>query len=121
GYKSTTPDDPNSWTHFCAHTGGADDRESGWADNDRSSPFFGRMYISWNDFNVVNADIFVTFSTDNGSTWHSPIMVITQNTFVRDVQITGDMAGNGTIYIAGMDEGGGGFPHNDKNLIFKST
>ena len=121
GYKSTTPDDPNSWTHFCAHTGGADDRESGWADNDPSSPFFGRMYISWNDFNVGNANIFVTFSTDNGSTWHSPIMVSTQNTFVRDVQITGDMAGNGTIYIAGMDEGGGGFPHDDKNLIFKST
>src|SRR5438876_1741789 len=121
GYKSATPEDPNSWTHFCAHTGGADDRESGWADNDPSSPFFGRMYISWNDFNVGNANIFVTFSTDNGSTWHSPIMVSTQNTFVRDVQIAGDMAGNGTIYIAGMDEGGGGFPHNDKNLIFKST
>src|SRR5206468_8340244 len=25
------------------------------------------------------------------------------------------------LYIAGMDEGGGGFPHNDTNLIFKST
>src|SRR5439155_27176233 len=40
GYKSTTPDDPNSWTHFCVHTGSADDRESGWADNNTSSPFF---------------------------------------------------------------------------------
>ena len=37
------------------------------------------------------------------------------------MQITGDMSGNGTIYIAGMDEGGGGFPHNDTNHIFKST
>ena len=42
-------------------------------------------------------------------------------TFIRDVQITGDMSGNGTVYIAGMDEGGGGFPHNDTNYIFKST
>ena len=25
------------------------------------------------------------------------------------------------MYIASMDEGGGGFPHNDTNLIFKST
>ncbi len=48
-------------------------------------------------------------------------MVSTQATFVRDVQITGDLAGSGTTYIAGMDEGGGGFPHNDTNLIFKST
>ena len=42
-------------------------------------------------------------------------------TFIRNTQITGDMSGNGTIYIAGMDEGGGGFPHNDTNLIYKST
>ena len=121
GYKSNTPDDPNSWTHYCAHNGGADDRESGFADNNPSSPFFGRIYISWNDFNVSNANIFVTFSTDNGLTWHSPIMVSTQATFIRDVQITGDLGGNGVVYIAGMDEGGGGFPHNDNNLIFKST
>ena len=38
GYKSTTPEDPNSWTHFCVHTNGGDDRESGWADNNPSSP-----------------------------------------------------------------------------------
>ena len=48
-------------------------------------------------------------------------MVSTQATFIRNVQITGDMAGGGAVYITGMDEGGGGFPHNDTNLIFKST
>ena len=51
GYKSTNPSDPNSWTHYCVHTGSFDDRESGWADNNPSSPFYGRMYVSWNDFN----------------------------------------------------------------------
>jgi hypothetical protein len=69
GYKSTTPDDPDSWTHFCVHPSGGDDRESGWADNNPSSPFFGNMYISWNDFNQANANIFVSRSTDNGLTW----------------------------------------------------
>ena len=43
------------------------------------------------------------------------------STFIRDTQITGDMSGNGTIYIAGMDEGGGGFPHNNINHIYRST
>jgi hypothetical protein len=39
GYKSTTPWDPNSWTHYCIQTGCCDDRESAWADNNPSSPF----------------------------------------------------------------------------------
>src|SRR6266540_7552935 len=119
GYKSTTPDDPDSWTHFCIHNSSLDDRESGWADNSPSSPFFGRMYVSWNNFAVEGA-LSVTFSTDNGATWHSPVIVSNAG-FIRDVQITGDLAGSGTIYIAGMDEGGGGFPHDDTNKIFKST
>jgi hypothetical protein len=120
GYKSSTPEDPNSWTHFCIHNSTLDDRESGWADNNPSSPFFGRMYVSWNDFDS-NGALKVTFSTDNGATWHSPVQLASGSPFIRDMQITGDMAGNGTVYVAGMDEGGGGFPHQDKNLIFKST
>src|SRR5262245_26241438 len=126
GYKSSTPWDPNSWTHYpCVHNGFADDRESGWADNNPSSPFFGRMYVSWNDYNVFNCgpnigSLFVTFSSDNGNTWHSPVQVCNGGE-ARNTQITGDMAGSGEVYIAGMDEGGGGFPHNDINRLFKST
>ena len=121
GYSSTTPEDPNSWTHFCAFNEGSADRESGWADNNPSSPFFGRLYISWNDFNIGQGALMSIHSTDGGATWSSPATVINGATFIRDVQITGDLAGSGTVYIAGMDEGGGGFPHNDTNLIFKST
>src|SRR6185437_1082392 len=121
GYSSTTPEDPNSWTHFCAFNEGSADRESGWADNNPSSPFFGRLYISWNDFNIGQGALMSIHSTDGGVTWSSPATVINGATFIRDVQITGDLAGSGTVYIAGMDEGGGGFPHNDTNLIFKST
>src|SRR5438045_7003464 len=120
GYKSTNPLDATSWSHFCVHNNGGDDRESGWADNNPSSPHFGNMYVSWNDFNLGNANIVVSRSTDNGATWSSEITVSTQSTFIRNVQITGDFA-NGDVYIAGMDEGGGGFPHNDSNLFFKST
>src|SRR5712691_9434186 len=120
GYKSTTPSDPNSWTHFCVHSNSADDRESGWADNNTSSPFFGRMYVSWNDFNVGGGALFVRYSTDNGLTWTNSRQLTSGSPFIRDVQITGDLA-TGDVYIAGMNEGGGGFPHNDSNLFFRST
>ena len=66
GYKSTNPSDPTSWTHFCVHNSGSDDRNSGWADNNPSSPFANRMYISWNDFNVGGGALRVTYSSDNG-------------------------------------------------------
>jgi hypothetical protein len=125
GYKSTTPWDPNSWTHFCAFSEGAADRESGWADNNPASPFFGNMYISWNDYKTscgAGGCLFVIHSSDGGATWSTPVEVQTNTSvFNRDVQITGDPVGSGAVYIAAMDEGGGGFPHNDTNYIYKST
>src|SRR5438874_2559077 len=120
GYKSTNPTDPNSWIHYCIHSNNNDDRESGWADNNPSSPFYGRMYTSWNDFNVGGGALFVRYSTDNGLTWTNARQITSGTPFIRDVQITGDLA-TGDVYIAGMDEGGGGFPHSNSNLIFRST
>ena len=107
-------------TGACIHNGGSDDRESGWSDNNPSSPFFGRMYVSWNNFAVGSGALQATFSTDNGNTW-TLRTVSNTGTFIRNTQITGDASGNGTIYIAGMDEGGGGFPHNNVNHIYSST
>ena len=119
GYKSTNPSDPNSWTHFCVHTNSADDRESGWADNNPSSPFFGRMYVSWNDFNVGGGALFVRYSTDNGLTWTNARQITTGIPFIRDDQNTGDLA-TGDVYIAGMDEMGGGLT-NRANKMYRST
>jgi hypothetical protein len=123
GYKSTTPWDPTSWTHFCVFNEASADRESGFADNNPSSPFFGRMYISWNDFNVGGGALFVRYSTDNGLTWTNSRQVTTS--FIRDVQITGDKV-TGDVYIAGMDENGGngctsGCGTTRNNKIYRST
>jgi hypothetical protein len=120
GYKTTTPSNPNSWTHYCVHTGGSDDRESGWADNNPSSPFYGRMYTSWNDFNRGGGALFVRYSTDNGVTWTSERQITTGTPFIRNVQITGDLA-TGNVYIAGMNENGGNTNFNRNNLMFRST
>jgi dockerin type I repeat protein len=119
GYKSTTPWDPDSWNHYCIHTGTEDDRESGWTDMNPSSPFYGRTYVSWNDF-ARGANIFVRYSTDDGNTWTNERQITNGGTFIRNVQITGDLV-TGDVYIAGMNEGGGGFPHPCNNLFYRST
>jgi len=118
GYKSATPSDPNSWTHFCVHSGSSDDRESGAVDNNPASPHYGNMYVSWNDFGV-GGNLKVRFSTDNGVTW-TERQLAGASPFIRDVQATVDLT-TGDVYVAGMDEGGGGFPHNNINHMYRST
>jgi hypothetical protein len=127
GYKSATPWDPSpaSWTHYgCVHSssGGSDERASGWSDMNPSSPFYGRMYVSWGDF-ARGGNIFVRYSTDNGNTWDNERQITT--TFIRNVQITGDLV-TGDVYLAGMDENGGsgctsGYGSNRNNKIYRST
>src|SRR5450755_3238074 len=113
-WKST--DGGATWSvGACVHSGSSDDRESGWSDNNPSSPFFGRMYVSFNDF-AAGGNLMVRYSTDNGATWNNERQLAPASPFIRDVQITGDPA-TGTVYVAGMDEGGGGFPHNNINHI----
>jgi hypothetical protein len=118
-----TSTDAITWTAgACAHNGGGDDRESMWVDNEPTSGTYGRMYISWNDF-VNNGALSVTHS-DNGTTWSSP--AILNSGFIRDVQITGSPAGaarfegaNSTVFVASMDEGGGGAATR-QNVMYKS-
>jgi hypothetical protein len=122
GYKSTTPWDPNSWTSYCIQSGSYD-KPSAWTDMNPSSPFYGRMYISGNNFNVGGGALFVRYSTDNGLTWTNERQITT--TFIRNVQITGDLV-TGDVYLAGMDENGGsgcisGCGTNRNNKMYRST
>jgi hypothetical protein len=114
-YKSTMPWDPNSWTHGCIYSGFID-LESGWTDNNPVSPFYGRMYVSWND-NAISGHIFVSYSTDNGLTWTAAQQISTNT--IRNIKITGDLV-TGDVYIAGMDEMGGALT-NRANKIYRST
>ena len=120
-----TSPDGKTWTGgACAHNGGSDDRESMWVDNEPTSGTYGRMYISLNDF--ANNGALIVVHSDNGTTWSSPVVLNNGNTFIRDVQITGSPRGaspvegnNSTVFVAGMDEGGGGL-NTRQNLMYKS-
>src|SRR5438477_9322998 len=106
-----------TWTPgACAHNGSSDDRESMWVDNNAASPHYGRMYVSLNNF-AESEQIQVTYS-DNGTTWSTPVNVT--STFIRDIQITGDLQGGGNVYVASMDEGGGGLTTRI-NKVYRST
>src|SRR5438552_1658638 len=100
----------------CAHNGTSDDRESTWVDNNPSSPFYGRMYISYNDLTIGGGALYLVYS-DNGTTW-TPVQL--NPSFIRDVQITGDLQSSGRVYVAAMNEGGGGLTVR-QNVMYRST
>ncbi|HUS14425.1 MAG TPA: hypothetical protein VM536_05320, partial [Chloroflexia bacterium] len=112
-----TSPDAITWTAgACAHNGASDDRQSHWVDNTPSSPYYGRQYITWNDY-AQQQQIRVVTSTDGGTTWSAPVNITT--TFVRNIQDTGSQDATGTAYVAGMDEQGGGL-NNRINHMYKS-
>jgi hypothetical protein len=119
-----TSKDGKTWTAgSCAHNGGSDDRESLWVDNEPTSGKYGRMYVSFNDFTNNGGALSLVYS-DDGATWKGP--VILNPNFIRDVQVTGSPRGaklfegkNSTVFVAAMDEGGGGNATR-QNLMYKS-
>ncbi len=123
-----TSTDGKTWTTgACAHNGEFDDRPSMWSDNEPSSATYGRMFVSWNDYTTTcgaGGCLFVTHS-DDGKTWSTPLQ-LNNSTFFRNVQITGSPRGatligaQSTVFIASMDEGGGGNATR-QNLMFSST
>jgi hypothetical protein len=75
------------------------------------------MYVSWNNFNVGGGVIQVSRSTDGGATWSAPVNVTAS--FLRNVQAT--VGPGGRLFIAAMNENGGGFPNaGAQNLMFHS-
>jgi hypothetical protein len=97
---------------------GSGDRNSAWQDNNPSSPFYGRSYISYNDFSIGSGALRTAFSTDGGTTWSTPVTAFA--TFRRDVQLSGDTGSSGYVYLSAMDEGGGGAA-NRTNWMYRST
>lgn len=120
----SSPDGKNWTVAGCPSNNDNDDRESMWVDNNPFSAKYGRMYVSFNNFNVDGGAIFVSHS-DDGNTWSTPSQLTT--TFYRDVQLTGAPPGppapNATytsaVFVASMDEKGGGLGMR-QNLMFHS-
>ena len=118
----TSTNDGATWSRTsCAHTGTSDDRPSMWVVPNTGSSFYGRVFVTWNDFAVGSPGgaLRSTFSTDGGATWSSPTTVFPN--FRRNVQVTTSPGTDGAVYIDAMDEGGGGLAGLRTNYVHKST
>ena len=76
------------------------------------------MYVSWNNF-ADGGSLRVRFSTDNGLTWTNERQLAPASPFIRNVQITGDLA-TGTCTSRAWTKGRR-FLTNRANNIYRST
>ncbi len=98
----------------CVNIGSADDLPATWVDNNPGSSFYGRIYLSWNDF-THDGQLMLAASADNGATW--PVRSILSAGLIRNQM--GVSATNGTAYLSAMDEGGGG-PNLRTSILYTS-
>lgn len=117
--SSTDPSTPGSWTvETCPHAPAMnvmDDRPIIWIDNDDGSAYHGRIYISFNDFNAGGA--LKVLYLDTG-VWNE--VTVDATGLIRNVHITGGSGTSDTVFIFGMNEGGGA-GNNRQNKVYRST
>ena len=92
------------------------DKEDIWADQNPSSPFFGRLYVSWTQFRGSAITFFgepvrVAFSDDGGKTWSKERQLsAAQNIGHGGRQGSTVRTGpDGTVYVVWEDSDVGGF------------
>jgi hypothetical protein len=100
------------------HSGGSDDKEMMRVDNNTASPFYGRLYVCWTNFNVGGAPIQATWSSNGGVNWSAAATVgtgsnvqgcwpaVASNGDVYVVFIQGYTSGTNTIRMARSTNGG---------------
>src|SRR5581483_5512401 len=113
----TSPDGATWSVGPCVHNGTQDDRPSIAVDNDPASPYYGNLYITWNDFNINGGALVYSRSIDGGATWSPEAVVV--NAFVRNTQPAVQPV-NGQVDLVAVNEGGGGL-NPRTNQFFRSV
>ncbi len=64
-----------------------------------SSPYLGRVLVSWSDFQQSNPPIIVSWSSDNGSTWSTATDINTPDPNHYCQGVNGAIGANGDFYL----------------------
>ena len=111
---STSDNNGASWSNPVIAANGHgykfNDHEDVWADKKPTSPFFGRVYVSWTEFRGSAFTFFaepiaVAYSDDGGKTWTKPnqITAAHNNGIGGRQSSTVRTAPNGDVYVAWLD------------------
>jgi len=91
------------------------------ADNNSSSPYIGRVYTAWSNFNLTQPAIYFSYSTNNGTSFTSGVQIgsPTANHYEQGVKIA--VAPNGDVYCIWATPNVANSNVEDKIAFVKST
>jgi len=116
-----TTDNGVTWTRMTDISPG-DDRENIVVDSSLSSPFYGRIYVTYTDFGVSTDEIRLFYSDDGAVSWNGPFNVShvggAGNAYPQSSQPR--VANDGTVYV-GFQYYPTGFYPSAQNRIARST
>lgn len=124
GIKGYGSSDAVNWTALtnCVQTSTSTGSPDIWIDNNASSPYYGSLYVFFNNFNVGQGNISVARSANDGATWTTAVPYPNSGgVFRRMVKGTGSLGTDGTIYAEELSEGAGGLSGIRQGFVQRST
>ena len=98
-WASYSDDMGATWSNQAQIIGGSQDKNHTVVDNRPSSPFFGRVYVSWSRFNTGSPPIAISYSTDSGVSWSTPQDINTPPGGHYSQGVNGAIGPNGEVYM----------------------
>ena len=88
-----------TWAATTTLQGGDQDKNHSFVDDISTSPYYGRMYVTWSDFTATDPPTAVSYSTNNGSTWSTSVHAATPDASHYHQGVNGVVGVDGSAYI----------------------
>jgi len=74
-FGNYSTDNGISWSTNYTIASGSQDKNLAATDDAPASPFYGRTYVVWSEFNASNPPIAVSYTTNGGVSWSAPAII----------------------------------------------
>ena len=101
GMKATySTDFGNTWSASAILQSGSVDKNLSAVDNVPGSPYLGRAYVVWSDFNQSNPSVTLSYSTNGGANWSSYYHINTSAANHYSQGVYPAVGPGGVVYVA---------------------
>ncbi len=98
-FANTSTDFGATWTPTFTIATGSQDKNLSGTDDAPSSPYYGRSYVVWSLFNLSSPPIGISYTSNGGTSWSSPIQINTSASGHYSQGCDIRVGPNGEVYV----------------------